>query len=94
MLARERMQAFRESKALSRSALARLVGFSPSYVGLVERGLRQPSETFRRRLETLTADLKPRPIRADEWIDAGAFELPSTQESNIKRAAGAREVRR
>ena len=38
MLARERLERFRLSRKLSRSALARLLGCHPSYVGMVERG--------------------------------------------------------
>ncbi|WP_417779640.1 helix-turn-helix domain-containing protein [Stutzerimonas xanthomarina] len=42
--------ALREAKGLSQEALARLVGISPAYLGLIEGGERDPDNAIRRAL--------------------------------------------
>lgn len=97
MLARVRMQAFREAQEWSRSALARLLGFHPSYVGLIERGLRTPSPKFTRRLQALTAKVsgKKAAINAVDWEAEDAFEVPElpTHSKTVAEPTNGREVR-
>ncbi|MDX2352468.1 helix-turn-helix transcriptional regulator [Stutzerimonas xanthomarina] len=40
----------REAKGLTQEALARSAGISPAYLGLIERGEREPGEAIRRAL--------------------------------------------
>jgi len=44
------LRALREAKGLAVEALARTVGISPSYLGLIESGERQPDAAIRRSL--------------------------------------------
>ncbi|SDU87323.1 helix-turn-helix domain-containing protein [Pseudomonas mucidolens] len=44
------LRSLREAKGLAIEALARTVGISPSYLGLIERGERQPDAAIRRSL--------------------------------------------
>lgn len=44
------LSALRESKGLSQEALARSVGISPAYLGLIETGEREPDAAIRRAL--------------------------------------------
>lgn len=46
----EQLGALREAKGLAIEALARTVGISPSYLGLIESGERQPDAAIRRSL--------------------------------------------
>jgi len=45
-----KLPALREAKGLSQEALARLVGISPPYLGLIEVGEREPDAAIRRAL--------------------------------------------
>ncbi|MBY8932630.1 helix-turn-helix domain-containing protein [Pseudomonas sp. Wu6] len=44
------LRGLREAKGLAIETLARTVGISPSYLGLIERGERQPDAAIRRSL--------------------------------------------
>jgi len=44
------LSALREAKGLSQEALARAVGISPAYLGLIEAGEREPDAAIRRAL--------------------------------------------
>lgn len=44
------LQALREAKGLTAEALARSVGISPHYLGMIERGERQPDAAIQRSL--------------------------------------------
>lgn len=90
------MRELREELGLSRSAFGRRLGFSPSYVGLVERGLRSPSELFRRRVETLSKDSATGVIGADDWLDADVFQLPDSDDhkDKVPKSTGTGEARR
>ena len=44
------LSALREAKGLSQEALARSVGISPAYLGLIEAGEREPDTAIRRAL--------------------------------------------
>ncbi|MBU0921569.1 MAG: helix-turn-helix transcriptional regulator [Pseudomonadota bacterium] len=44
------LSALREAKGLSQDALARAVGISPAYLGLIEAGEREPDAAIRRAL--------------------------------------------
>ncbi|GAB5340029.1 helix-turn-helix transcriptional regulator [Pseudomonas sp. TH04] len=44
------LSSLREAKGLAIETLARTVGISPSYLGLIERGERQPDAAIRRSL--------------------------------------------
>ncbi|KRW70191.1 helix-turn-helix domain-containing protein [Stutzerimonas stutzeri] len=44
------LSALRDAKGLSQEALARLVGISPAYLGLIETGEREPDAAIRRAL--------------------------------------------
>lgn len=44
------LRGLRETKGLAIETLARTVGISPSYLGLIERGERQPDAAIRRSL--------------------------------------------
>ncbi|WP_421526118.1 helix-turn-helix domain-containing protein [Pseudomonas yamanorum] len=46
----EQLRSLREAKGLAIEALARTVGISPSYLGLIESGERQPDAAIRRSL--------------------------------------------
>ncbi|AIG05594.1 XRE family transcriptional regulator [Pseudomonas fluorescens] len=46
----EHLRSLREAKGLAIEVLARTVGISPSYLGLIERGERQPDAAIRRSL--------------------------------------------
>ncbi|NMZ38017.1 helix-turn-helix domain-containing protein [Pseudomonas proteolytica] len=46
----EQLRSLREAKGLSIETLARTVGISPSYLGLIESGERQPDAAIRRSL--------------------------------------------
>ncbi|MCS4249061.1 multiprotein-bridging factor 1 family protein [Pseudomonas sp. BIGb0164] len=46
----EDLRGLREAKGLAIEALARTVGISPSYLGLIESGERQPDAAIRRSL--------------------------------------------
>jgi ribosome-binding protein aMBF1 (putative translation factor) len=46
----EQLRSLREAKGLAIETLARTVGISPSYLGLIESGERQPDAAIRRSL--------------------------------------------
>lgn len=46
----ERLRQLREAKGLAADTLARAVGISPSYLGMIESGERQPDAAIRRSL--------------------------------------------
>lgn len=46
----DQLAALREAKGLERAQLARTVGISPSYLELIETGVRQPDAAIRRSL--------------------------------------------
>lgn len=46
----EQLRSLREAKGLALEALARTVGISPSYLGLIESGEREPDAAIRRSL--------------------------------------------
>jgi len=46
----EQLRSLREAKGLAIEVLARTVGISPSYLGLIESGERQPDAAIRRSL--------------------------------------------
>lgn len=46
----DQLQSLREAKGLSREALARSVGISPHYLGMIESGERQPDAAILRSL--------------------------------------------
>lgn len=46
----DQLRTLREAKGLAIEALARTVGVSPSYLGLIEQGERQPDAAIRRSL--------------------------------------------
>ncbi|MEF9672789.1 helix-turn-helix domain-containing protein [Pseudomonas sp. MWU13-2100] len=46
----EQLRSLREAKGLALEALARTVGISPSYLGMIESGEREPDAAIRRSL--------------------------------------------
>jgi transcriptional regulator with XRE-family HTH domain len=70
----QRLRARRLARGLSQAALAEMVGLSPNYIGLLERGLKLPTidtlACIAKAVGARPAELLDDPRPADDWLDA------------------------